>query len=153
MGVRWRNGRAGHRRKIFLVVPPRRRLVQLVQGELGREVRDRGTSRSSANLQADPSTTASTTEEYFLPMSTRTKIRVDFGDEVSWAEHVSGDVYRSLNDTLSNVLIDLPHDHPHAAKNGQEARMRWGHLFRAEKLPNGRVRPLALIGLDRTKYD
>lgn len=33
------------------------------------------------------------------------KVRVDFGDEVSWAEHIEENVYRSLNNTFSNVPL------------------------------------------------
>jgi hypothetical protein len=79
-----------------------------------------------------------------------TKVRVAFGDETSWAEHIEGDIYRSLNTTLSNVTLKLPEGHEHADKNGQPCNMKWGHLFEAEVVREGVVRPLFIIGLDTT---
>ena len=77
-------------------------------------------------------------------------MRVDFGDERSWAEHVEGNVYRSLSSTLSNVPLKLPKEHEFAHRNGQPANLRWGHLFEAEKISEHGVRPLFIIGQDLT---
>jgi hypothetical protein len=83
----------------------------------------------------------------------RKKVRVDFGDEVSWAEHIEGDIYRSLNHTLSNVLLDLPKDHEFSCNNGNLVNLRWGMIFRATVLSEFRVRPVAIIGQDLTPVE
>jgi hypothetical protein len=80
----------------------------------------------------------------------RTKVRVDFGDEVSWGEHIEGNIYRSLNSTFSNVTLKLPEGHEHADKNGLPCNLLWGHLFEAEIIHEGRVRPLFIVGEDLT---
>ncbi len=80
----------------------------------------------------------------------RRLVRVTWDDESAWAEHVEGNVYRSLNHTFSNVLLKLPADHMYAFKNGQEVQLVWGHLFVGEPMKGrpGCVVPLYIIGED-----
>lgn len=69
----------------------------------------------------------------------RPLVRVSLPGETSWAEHVRGDVYRSLNDTYSNVR----------SKSGRPRRLMWGHLFRAKRRGH-QVKPIAIVGMDKT---
>lgn len=78
------------------------------------------------------------------PARVRPRVRVKLPGERSWAEHVSGSTYRSLNDTLSNVM---------ARATGREVNLRWGHLFEAvvvEQGPDGpiMVEPVCIVGYD-----
>lgn len=84
-------------------------------------------------------------------------VRVDLDGECSWGEHrpdLGPNVYRSLNQTLSNVKLKLPDEHPDIlngkAKNGRKANMCWGHLFVGTERKEGRVKPLHIIGIDLT---
>lgn len=80
----------------------------------------------------------------------RETVRVSFGDETSWAEHVRDNIYRSLNYTLSSVELKVPEGHEAAHLNGEPCNMRWGHLFEARVLRPGIVSPLFIIGMDLT---
>ncbi len=73
-------------------------------------------------------------------------VRVDFGDETSWAELVEGSVYMSTNNTLSNVELRVPKEHPEFTKNGMKVNMKWGHFFEAQPLRVDVVQPLFIIG-------
>lgn len=88
-------------------------------------------------------------------MADRPLVRVAFPDETSWAEHVEGDIYRSLNDCLNGVPLALPADaaglpegHPGPERNGMRCRLHWGHLFRGREIRVGVVEPLAIVGYD-----
>lgn len=83
----------------------------------------------------------------------RPLVRVWFGDENAWGEHVEGNVYRSLNHTFSNVPLKLPEGHAFAHKNGNPCNLRWGMLFEGDVLEPGRVKPLFIIGEDKTPRD
>jgi|GEM_PF-5144598 len=80
----------------------------------------------------------------------RPLVRVDFGDEDAWGEHVDGNVYRCLNECLSSVEAKFPDGHKFAEHNGKKKRLAWGDLFEAEPIPNRRsaVRALFVIGED-----
>jgi len=80
----------------------------------------------------------------------RPLVRVRFDGETSWAEHVEGEIYRSLNQTFSNVTLKLPEGHEAAHLNGQLCNMKWGHLFEAEKISEHVVKPLFIVGMDDT---
>lgn len=80
-------------------------------------------------------------------------VRVDFGDERSWGEHrpdLGPNVYRSLNQTFSNVELKVPHGHEAAARNGKPCNLRWGHLFEGTEKQRGTVIPTFIIGMDQT---
>ena len=68
-------------------------------------------------------------------MSQRPKVRVRFPDESSWAEHVEGDTYRSLNYALGVVPLKLPLGDPDAHMNGQEVSLCWGLSSKRRRSP------------------
>jgi hypothetical protein len=76
-----------------------------------------------------------------------TKLRMDFGDENAWCEHIAGNVYRSLNNTLSNVTLKLPAEHEASSQNGGLCNVKLGHLFEGEVRSATSVRPLFIIGM------
>ena len=80
-------------------------------------------------------------------------IRVWFDDESSWGEHIEDNLYRSLNDTFSNVMLKLPEGHEAADKNGQPCRLAWGHIFEGEVIRKGVVRPLFIFGVDKFAHE
>lgn len=85
-------------------------------------------------------------------------------DERWWAEHVEGDVYKSLNAALSAAPLNLPKDYdmspmheklpdyPGPEHNGESFRVCWGHLMKCKKLVNGDVQVVEIVGWegDRT---
>ncbi len=60
----------------------------------------------------------------------RTQVRVQQYGETSWAEHVSGNRYRSLNETFG--------------------KLGWGDIFEGKVLGSGFVKPGRIVGHDNT---
>lgn len=81
----------------------------------------------------------------------RKLVRVTLDGERSWAEHVEGTVYRSLNNTLTEVPVRYPVGHGLAVHNGERKPLLWGDLFEAAVigLCEG-VRPIVIVGNDMT---
>lgn len=80
----------------------------------------------------------------------RQLVRVELDGECSWAEHVDGNLYRSLNGCFTEIVVSYPADHPMAEHNGKMKLLAWGDLFEANVEPNRRVSPLRIVGEDRT---
>ena len=83
-------------------------------------------------------------------------VRVGLRGERSWGEHrpdLGPNVYRSLNDTLSGLRVQVPDDYPDAEvvkRNGKQTHFRWGHLFIATERLYGLAKPKYIIGEDLT---
>ena len=83
----------------------------------------------------------------------RPRVRVALDGETSWGEHVTGNVYRSLNTTMSDLPLRLPDDHPDSHLNthltGARYHFKWGHLFTANVVRDGVVSPIEIIGIEK----
>ncbi len=79
-----------------------------------------------------------------MTTSLRQLVRVELDGESTWAEHIEGSIYRSLNATCSNVLLKIPGH----KRDGMPCNLRWGDLFEAEILDEVWVKPTFIVGSD-----